>query len=62
MPTKRILRVLEYVGPAEWIDHCISNRQVKGTHTLSSNCFIREAILGETSELLPELPQPKEPA
>lgn len=49
----RILRVIEYVGPREWVDEQIDRRGVKGTFKLPNkpNCQIREAILGETPEL-----------
>lgn len=48
---KRILRVIEYTGTDEFLQYCIDNRQVKGTKTLG-NGTIREAILGDTPEIL----------
>lgn len=51
----RILRVLEYTGTREQIDRAIEMRQVKGTSPTNWNkgeLVIREAIIGETAELL----------
>jgi hypothetical protein len=55
----RFLRVLEYVGTREFIDHMITNRGVKGSspgwhsgkHKQGSG-FIKEAIVGELPDLL----------
>ncbi len=49
---KRILRVIEYVGSDEFLTACIEQRQVKGTKVCADDCYIREAILGDTAEIL----------
>lgn len=55
---RRVLRVIEYVGTEDFIRACIDRRQVKGT-MIHPNGTIREAVLGDTPELLhvaPEIP------
>jgi len=47
----RILRVIEYVGDLEWVQACITKRTLKGT-LVTTYGTIREAILGDTMELL----------
>ncbi len=49
---KRILRVIEYVGTDEFLRKCIEERTVKGTKTIPMEGIIREAILGDTPEIL----------
>jgi len=52
-PKYRLLRILEYVGDREWIDDQIAKRNVKGTYDrLPNGRVIREAIIGDTVELL----------
>ena len=51
----RILRVLEYEGPREWVEAAIKGRSVKGFKSfnwLYDLCTIREAIIGEVPEIL----------
>lgn len=56
---KRILRVIEYVGDDEFLSACIDRRSVKGTfHPGRQGCYIREAILGDTAEVLSPTPPP----
>ncbi len=45
----RMLRIIEYVGPQEWVNDAINHRSVKGAKILSEG-IIREGILGETWE------------
>ena len=52
--TARILRVIEYVGTTEFISDCINQRGLKGTKIIPGKGFMREAIVGETIELLAE--------
>jgi hypothetical protein len=52
----RVLRVLEYVGPRDWIEDAINRRGIKGKVILKEkNAYIAEAILGETAELVENL-------
>jgi hypothetical protein len=56
-PQYRILRVLEYVSDRDWIDEQIAKRTVKGTYNrLPNGRVIREAIIGDISELLAHVP------
>lgn len=49
----RVLRVIEYVGEREWVDEQIAKRGVKGSYIVpNGRGVIREAIIGETAELL----------
>lgn len=47
----RLLRVLEYVGDAEFVRNAVERRHVKGRFVVGGNS-IQEAILGETAEIL----------
>lgn len=53
----RILRVLEYFGDAEFIRQSMEKRGVKGRFVIRGGCSIQEAILGETGELLGDMPE-----
>ena len=53
--TYRMLRVLEYTGSLEFINKAMEQRGVKGTRLISTGnppAVIREAILGDTAELI----------
>lgn len=52
----RVLRVLEYEGPREWVEAAMINRTVKGERKLMG-CIIRESIIGETAVVLSAEPQ-----
>ena len=53
----RVLRVLEYEGPREWVEHSIRERSVKGERKfLLDGCIIRESIIGETPAVLVQGP------
>lgn len=52
----RVLRVLEYVGDRKFVESCLEQRQVKGKKQISKDCYIVEAILGETYEVLSPAP------
>ena len=43
----RILRIIEYSGTRAWVEACVEQRSVKGTHRINAECVIREAIIGE---------------
>ena len=47
MDRVRVIRVLEYEGPRDWIEACLTARTVKGTKDCGSGCVIREAIVGD---------------
>lgn len=59
----RVLRIIEYTGPREWVERQIASRGVKGTCAMPfvpKGCSIREAVLGDTMELLPVLEEESE--
>lgn len=43
----RVIRVLEYEGPREWVETTLAANAVKGTKDLGNGCVIREAIVGD---------------
>ena len=47
----RVLRLLEYAGPREWVDRSITQRSVKGEMVMLNGAVIREATLGSVPEL-----------
>lgn len=47
----RVLRLLEYIGSAEFVETSLSNRAVKGQHKVGGG-MIREAFIGEFPETL----------
>ena len=50
----RMVRVLEYEGPREWVEVSLSQRGVKGEYKVGPHRIIREAILGEFPTILKE--------
>lgn len=52
----RVVRVLEYVGPRDHVEHHLSRRYVKGTATPTSQLTIREGIVGDFPEVIPPPP------
>jgi hypothetical protein len=48
----RVLRILEYVGPRSWVEKTIAASSVKGERQISTNCVIREAVLGTFPEVV----------
>ena len=50
-PIVRVLRVIEYIGERDWVDNCITKRQLKVSYTCDRGS-ISEAILGDTREIL----------
>ncbi len=57
MKQVRILRVIEYTGTPEAVAQAMEQRGVKGTIRPRPNgsLVIREAIIGDTVEFLPEV-------
>ncbi len=47
----RRIRILEYIGTEDFVNHSLESRSVK-IEMKTQNGTIKEAILGETSELL----------
>lgn len=55
MDRVRVIRVLEYEGPREWVEQTLSKNVIKGTCTFNNgSCFIREAILGDFPAVVEE--------
>jgi hypothetical protein len=50
----RVLRILEYVGPREWVEQTLSQGSVpaRGQYGIGHGWTIRSAILGEFPEIL----------
>jgi hypothetical protein len=50
----RVLRILEYVGPREWVETTLEKGAVpaNGSHRIDDNKVIRSATLGEFPEVL----------
>ncbi len=52
----RVLRVLEYEGPRDWVEDALASRAVKGERVregaIGGQCIIRESIIGETPVVL----------
>lgn len=48
----RVLRVLEYIGPRSWIESTMAGNGVKGERRIDSNKIIREAVLGQSHEII----------
>jgi len=55
MDRVRVIRVLEYEGPRDWVEDCLSHRGVKGTKNLGNGCVIREAIVGDFPAVVEEI-------
>ncbi len=43
----RVIRVLEYEGPRDWVETCLGARTVKGTKDCGNGCVIREGMIGD---------------
>ena len=57
----RVLRLLEYVGPAEWVHNQINRRTVKGSMKIDhQDASIHEALLGEYGIPVILVPKPEE--
>ena len=49
----RVLKIVEYVGPREWVEQTIKRSLPKETR-LGSSCIIRTAVIGTYPEILEE--------
>ena len=54
---QRLVRVLVYEGPPEWIADCIARRGVKGSYVCPQG-VIKEAIIGDFLDTLVPLEEP----
>lgn len=54
MDIVRVLRILEYEGPREWIEETLRRRAVKKEYRIGAHSTIREAIVGEFPTILEE--------
>lgn len=52
--TVRVLRILEYVGPREWVEMTLAKGGVpsNGEYRAHSGAVIRSAIIGQFPEIL----------
>ena len=56
MDRVRVIRVLEYEGPRDWVEQTLSKNVMKGSCTFNNgSCFIREAILGDFPAVVEEV-------
>lgn len=46
MDRVRVLRLLEYEGPREWVESTLSQNAIKGTRNFGPDCHIREGMIG----------------
>jgi hypothetical protein len=49
--TIRVIRVLEYVGPREWVEHVLSRNYIKGLVPLGKG-HIAELLVGESNPVI----------
>lgn len=47
----RIIRVLEYIGPEDWIDQTLSNSYVQDTRQFGPNKFVQQIAIGPKQEV-----------
>jgi hypothetical protein len=52
MPTISVIRVLQFIGTADWVQATLARRAVKGSHAVPGGGVIREALLGDPFELI----------
>ena len=55
MDRVRVIRVLEYEGTREWVEACLTQREVKGRKDCAIGCVIREAIVGDFPAVVEEV-------
>jgi len=55
MDKVRVIRVLEYEGPRDWVEATLAQNAVKGTKNLGNGCVIREAIVGDFPVIVEEI-------
>jgi len=51
----KLVRLLIYEGPEDWILDCIDRRGIKGKHIINEKATITEAHLGMSGELFQSL-------
>lgn len=61
MDRVRVIRVLEYEGPRDWIEKTLANNVVKGTKDFGRGYTIREAIVGDFPTIVEEVKKEKLP-
>jgi hypothetical protein len=49
--TVRVLRIIEYVGPRNWVERVVSE-SIHGTKMIGDDRMIRAATIGEYPEIL----------
>ena len=55
MDRVRVIRVLEYEGPRDWVEQTLSKNVMKGSCTFNNgSCVIREAIVGDFPAVVEE--------
>ena len=55
MDRVRVIRVLEYEGPRDWVEKTLAQNAVKGTRNIGNGCVIREAIVGDFPAVVEEI-------
>lgn len=64
MDRVRVIRVLEYEGPRDWVESTLANNTVKGTKTFQKGgdiYYIREAIVGDFPAIVEEVKEERVP-
>lgn len=51
----RVVRLLEYTGPRDEVERQLGLRYVRGTRHVNASTSIREAMLGDFPEAIPEV-------
>lgn len=55
MDRVRVLRLLEYEGPRDWVEATLAQNAVKGTKDLGNGCVIREGMIGDFPVVVEEI-------
>lgn len=55
MDRVRVIRVLEYEGPRDWVEATLAQNAVKGTKNLGNGCVIREGMIGDFPVVVGEI-------
>lgn len=51
MDTVRVLRIVEYIGPREWVENTVA-RSIHGTKIMANGARISAATIGAYPEIL----------
>lgn len=54
----RVLRILEYIGPEDWVRNTLAHNAIQGTRYFSHNACITSAVIAE--HVHGELPKPSD--